>query len=88
MADSIIGKWNYKLDLRRVAGIDITYEFFDNGTYTYRDDISGNTVKGEYEVSGNKINYITTGTSDEFSLEDDRLTLTTKGHSGTYNRVY
>lgn len=87
MANSIIGKWNYKLEFGGMSGINITYEFHNDGTYTYHNAVSGYTAKGEYQISGNRINYVTMGTSDEFSLDGDQLTLITQGQSGYYKRV-
>jgi len=87
MTTNIVGKWNYKVELMGRMAVNMTYEFFNNGTYTYYNAVTGHDARGEYEVSGNTIRYLTMGTQDTFSLEGDILFLTTGGQSGTFKRV-
>jgi hypothetical protein len=81
--NSIVGKWRWTV---------ITYEFFNDETYSYVNIESGLRTNGNYSISGNILTFFMGSVAkDEFFLQGDRLTLTIltpkKGSTITFTRV-
>ena len=80
---SIAGKWEW---------MTVSYDFFDDDTYSYLNTKSGLRTNGNYAISGNVITFFMGSVAkSEFSLQGDRLTLTIitpeRGSTFTFKRV-
>ena len=81
---SIAGKWEW---------MTVSYEFFNDDTYSYVNTESGLRANGNYAISGNVITFFNeffSFSKSEFSLQGDRLTLTIiapeRGSTVTFTR--
>ena len=81
---NIVGTWNYKLD-SPFGQMDITYYFRVDGTYTYFNAVTGQRTDGEYEISGNRMNFPNLGKTINFTLSGDNLSLDYGSSSGPQN---
>jgi hypothetical protein len=82
--NSIVGKWNWW---------KITYQFYNDGTYSYVNASSGVRTNGTYTISDNIITfYIGYANTSEFSLQGDELLLRPltpqRGDCNIFRRVY
>ena len=55
--------------------MDITYEFRENGTYSYINAVTGQRTDGDYEVSGNRIIFPRINNAANFGLNGNTLSL-------------
>lgn len=90
----IVGKWEHEMT-RIHMGTELSYEFFNDGTYRYFNSKSGVRTNARYTTSGNILTYHFEdgGTAkSEFVIRGDTLTLTIitpeRGKPNDFTRVW
>jgi len=75
MATNIVGRWNKMVEIMGEVQLDMTYEFRNDGTYSYVNNVTGVRTEGDYEVSGDIILFPRINRTQKFELKGNTLSL-------------